>query len=200
LWWPPTRLSRRCSGSCAGAWRMRRFDRKSRPRALLHRHPQHDQHRLPPARRRQQPHRQPDPGRARRQRHLGQARDRHVRAAVRPAGSGLGRPVPTRRGRHLGVAPQAHGRLRCAARRRVPPVRRRSAVPARRIAHRPRRASPAWWQALLGDTDFAHFRALIPYFTPTVEEIAAAPHPAEPWRPLAELLRRGELRGMAVLV
>jgi hypothetical protein len=60
--------------------------------------------------------------------------------------------------------------------------------------------APAWWQALLDDTDFAHFRALIPYFTPTVEEIAAAPHPAEPWRPLAELLRRGELRWMAVLV
>jgi hypothetical protein len=60
-------------------------------------------------------------------------------------------------------------------------------------------AAPEWWQALLADGVFAHFRALIPYFTPTAAELAAASPPAEAWRPLAELLRRGQLRGTAVL-
>jgi hypothetical protein len=59
--------------------------------------------------------------------------------------------------------------------------------------------APGWWQALLADADFGHFRALIPYFTPTLGEIAAAPAPVEAWRPLAELLRRGLLRGVEVL-
>lgn len=61
------------------------------------------------------------------------------------------------------------------------------------------RDAPDWWEALMADADHGHFRALIPYFKPTRAEIAAAPAPVEAWRPLAELLRRGQLRGMAVI-
>jgi hypothetical protein len=60
-------------------------------------------------------------------------------------------------------------------------------------------AAPEWWEALLADIDFGHFRALTPYFTPTAAEIADAPAPVEAWRALAELLRRGLLHGMQVI-
>jgi len=59
--------------------------------------------------------------------------------------------------------------------------------------------APAWWQALMNDADFGHFRALVPYFKPTGAEIVAAPAPVEAWRPLGELLRRGLARGMQVI-
>ena len=58
---------------------------------------------------------------------------------------------------------------------------------------------PAWWEALLADHDLRCFRSLIPYFTPTPDEIESAPAPVEAWRPLAELLRRAQARAIQVM-
>ena len=40
---------------------------------------------------------------------------------------------------------------------------------------------------------------LSPTSTPTRDEIADAPAPVEAWRPLAELPRRGQIRGLQVI-
>lgn len=57
----------------------------------------------------------------------------------------------------------------------------------------------AWWDALVGDELLTHFRALIPAYTPTPEEVSVTEPSVEAWRPLAEHLRRGVIRGLEVI-
>lgn len=60
--------------------------------------------------------------------------------------------------------------------------------------------APSWWYACLQDDGFNHLRGSIPYFIPSADDIAeAGSAPANVWRPLADLLDRALIRGLAVI-